>query len=222
MRRWFAVAVLVVAGVVLVPRGIVVRGIRWLDQRGGLASRHGTRAYARTTQLFAGLHRRAALDVAAAVGDGEATIVDLGSGPGDLVADLAARLPRATVVGVEPAPQMRQSASARGVRSIDGRAEAIPLADRSVDLVVSTLSAHHWDDPGEAFREMARVLLPGGQARLYDVRFAGYGPDEARRFAVSAGLPEDAVGHGILDERLLGLRIYSRITIGTTAQEPPS
>jgi hypothetical protein len=69
---------------------------------------------------------------------------------------------------------------------------------------------------------MARVLLPGGQARLYDVRFAGYGPDEARRFAVSAGLPEDAVGHGILDERLLGLRIYSRITIRSAAQEPPT
>jgi SAM-dependent methyltransferase len=219
MLRWPVVALIAIGGVGLVPRGMLVRGIRWLDQRGGLASRRGTRAYARAARLFAGLHHRVALDAVAIVEDTEATVVDLGSGPGDLLADLAARLPRASIVGVEPAPQMRQSASARGVRSIDGRAEGIPLPDRSVDLVVSTLSAHHWDDPVAALREVARVLRPGGQARLYDVRFAGYGSEEVRRFALAAGLPESAVGHAILDERLLGLRIYSLITIGTTAQE---
>ncbi len=221
MLRRLVMAVLV-ASVALAPRGMLVRGIRRLDQHGGLASRRGTRAYARVAQLFTGLHRRAALDAVAVVGDTEATVVDLGSGPGDLLADLAARLPRASVIGVEPAAQMRQSASTRGVRSIDGRAEAIPLPDRSVDLVVSTLSAHHWVNPVAAFREVARVLRPGGQARVYDVRFAGYGPDEARRFAVAAGLSEHAVGHGILDERLLGFRIYSLITIRTTAPESPT
>lgn len=200
---------------------MLVRGIRWLDQRGGLASRRGALAYARAARLFAGLHRRVALDVAAAVGDGDATIVDLGSGPGDLLVELAARLPKASAIGVEPAAQVRQTASARGVRSVDGRAEAIPCPDRSVDLVVSTLSTHHWDDPVAAFREMARVLRPGGQARIYDVRFAGYVPNEARRFAVAAGLPESAVGHDILHERLFGLRIYSLITIQRTAQESP-
>ena len=208
-----------VAGLTIVPRGLLVHLIRNLDQRGGLASRRGTRAYASAAWLFAGLHRRVVSDAAAATGDGEATILDVGSGPGDVLVDLAARLPRCTVVGVEPSVEMRRSASQRGVRSVDGRAEAIPLPDRSADLIVSSLSAHHWDDPAAAFQEMARVLRPGGQARLYDVRFAGYGPDEARRFAIAAGLPSTAVAHVILDERLFGLRAYSLITLRPDAQE---
>lgn len=218
MLRWLLIGSLATAGLGFVPRGVLVRGIRRLDQRGGLASRRGTRAYARAARLFAGLHRRVVLDAAAAVGDGTVTILDVGSGPGDLLSELTARLPRASVIGVDPAAEMRKAASQRGVRSIDGRAEAIPLPDHSVDLVLSTLSVHHWDDPVAAFRELVRVLRPGGQARLYDVRFAGYGHDDARRFAVAAGLPESAIDHAILDERLFGLRVYSLITLRPAGQ----
>jgi ubiquinone/menaquinone biosynthesis C-methylase UbiE len=109
---------------------------------------------------------------------------------------------------------MRELGLARGVVAIDGRAEAIPLAAGSVDLVISTLSSHHWDDPVAAFREIERVLAPGGQARIYDVRFAGYSAAEAKTIATAAGLAPERIGHRILDERLLGLRIYARITIG--------
>jgi ubiquinone/menaquinone biosynthesis C-methylase UbiE len=147
------------------------------------------------------------------VGDGGATIIDIGSGPGDLLAGLRALVPAANLIGVEPSGEMRAMASARGNTVVDGRAERLPFADSSADLVVSTLSAHHWDDAAAAFAEIRRVLRPGGEARIYDVRFAGYGPKEARAMACKAGIDPNSVTHRVLDERLFGLRPYSLITL---------
>ena len=115
------------------------------------------------------------------VGERDTLIVDLGSGPGELARMLTKRLPGAMVVGVEPAVVMREMASAQGGRFVDGRAEAIPLEDASVDLVVSTLSAHHWSDMPAALRELDRVLRPGAEAWIYDLRFAAYGPEDLAR-----------------------------------------
>ena len=49
-------------------------------------------------------------------------------------------------------------------------AAALPFPDASLDLVVSTLSLHHWDDPVPIFNEVARVLRPGGAFLLFDLR----------------------------------------------------
>ena len=50
----------------------------------------------------------------------------------------------------------------------------LPFADASVDLVVSSLSLHHWDRPREAIGELGRVLRPGGRLRIYDFPFAPF------------------------------------------------
>jgi ubiquinone/menaquinone biosynthesis C-methylase UbiE len=48
----------------------------------------------------------------------------------------------------------------------------LPYRDGSVDLVVSTLSQHHWPDPAAALAELSRVLAPGGRIWIYDLRRA--------------------------------------------------
>jgi ubiquinone/menaquinone biosynthesis C-methylase UbiE len=197
----------------VVRRDLLVRAIRALDRRGGLANRRGERAYAGVAGLFSGLHRRAALDAAAAVGDRPASVVDIGSGPGDLLAQLGILVPAAMLTGIEPSPEMRAIASARGISTVEGRAEGLPLPDRSIDLVVSTLSMHHWNDPARALAEIWRVLRPGGQARIYDVRFAAYSQTEVEGFARAASMPARAVDRYVLEERLFGFRPYVVITV---------
>jgi mannose-6-phosphate isomerase-like protein (cupin superfamily) len=50
----------------------------------------------------------------------------------------------------------------------------LPLADQSVDLIVSSFSLHHWDNPQAAVPELARVLRPGGRVYIYDFRAAPF------------------------------------------------
>jgi SAM-dependent methyltransferase len=73
------------------------------------------------------------------------------------------------LVLAEPEPAMRQRIArrlrrhARVARILDAPAECLPLADDSVDTVVSTLVLCTVADPERALREIARVLRPGGQ-----------------------------------------------------------
>ena len=50
----------------------------------------------------------------------------------------------------------------------------LPFADGEFDLVVSSISLHHWDHPESAVGELARVLRPGGRLVIYDFPFAPF------------------------------------------------
>src|SRR6266568_3854869 len=66
----------------------------------------------------------------------------------------------------------RENASRAGV-AIDvrhGNAAAMPFADASFDLVVCMAAFKNFSDPVGALDEMHRVLKPGGQASIYDLR----------------------------------------------------
>jgi SAM-dependent methyltransferase len=88
-------------------------------------------------------------------------VLDLGAGTGKLTGVLA-RL-GAEVTAVEPDPDMLAELRRRlpGIRSLPGSAEAIPLADGSVDAVLCG-QAMHWFDLNVALPEIARVLAAGG------------------------------------------------------------
>jgi ubiquinone/menaquinone biosynthesis C-methylase UbiE len=67
-----------------------------------------------------------------------------------------------------------------------GDVASLAFPDRSFDLVVSTLSMHHWADPTAAVAEIGRVLRPGGRALVWDFRpgvvpFQAHLPDPVER-----------------------------------------
>jgi SAM-dependent methyltransferase len=51
-----------------------------------------------------------------------------------------------------------------------GDVAALAFPDRSFDLIVSTLSMHHWADPAAGLAEIGRVLRPGARALIWDLR----------------------------------------------------
>lgn len=120
--------------------------------------------------LTAGLDqrwRRRTLD-AVQVGRGQ-LVIDLACGTGDL-AELAARR-GARVVGVDMALGMLRGARKRGVAAglAQGDALALPLRDGAAQALVCGFALRNFEALPPAFREMARVLAPGGRVALLDV-----------------------------------------------------
>lgn len=96
-------------------------------------------------------------------------ILDLGCGTGRFSEGLAARFD-AEVIGLDPSSKMLEIARRKQrdprVRYEIGRAEAIPLANESVDLIFMSMSLHHFADRTAAARECRRVLSPAGSVMI--------------------------------------------------------
>lgn len=183
---------------------------RRLDARVECFTEPGSNAYAHFfAPIFEHLYRRVAQDVERELaGRGRShkpMIVDLGCGPGDLAVAISRRLRDARIVGIDLSPSMllwagRHATTDGRLRFMVGDAADLPFDDASIDLVVSTLSLHHWTEPADAFAEIARVLRPNGVALIYDLGLLSFTPDEMAGVATEAGLePGD-----ILRERVRG------------------
>src|SRR5262245_42240208 len=89
-------------------------------------------------------------------------VVDVGCGPGALVAELVDR--GADVAAVDPSPQFVAAARER-YPDVDVRqatAEALPFEDSSFDAALAQLVGHFMADPLQGISEMARVTGEGG------------------------------------------------------------
>ena len=90
--------------------------------------------------------------LAPAQADRPRRLLDLGCGPGTFAGRAAARFPALTVVAIEPSRDFAR----RGLVRATG--EALPLADRSIDVAICLSSIRHVRDRGATLRELRRVV----------------------------------------------------------------
>ncbi|MGI5836857.1 MAG: class I SAM-dependent methyltransferase [Chloroflexota bacterium] len=173
-RRWL-IPIGVIAGAILY--GVIRRGsLKQLTASNMQFSGLSAELYDFLSATFLGdLYDRIAREILVACSKGD--LLDVGCGPGHLACRLAMAGPDLRITGIDISPAMIELAARHAeeaglgerLRFQLGDVESLPFPDEQFDLVVSTLSLHHWQHPSKGLQEIFRVLKPGGQARILDL-----------------------------------------------------
>jgi SAM-dependent methyltransferase len=95
------------------------------------------------------------------------TLLDVGAGPGTFAMRAAARFPTLHVIAVEPSRDFARPR--RGVELACARAEALPVADASVDVAICLSSIRHVRDRRATLRELRRVVRRDGRLVIVEL-----------------------------------------------------
>lgn len=138
-------------------------------------------------------------------------MVDLGSG-GGLDVFLASQQvgPTGKAIGIDMTPDMLELARANAkkggyenVEFLEGRIDSLPLADASVDIITSNCVINLAEDKTKVFREMYRVLKPGGRVAVSDIALKQALPSElGQSVAALVGCIAGAITIGEYEEGL--------------------
>jgi arsenite methyltransferase len=136
------------------------------------------------------------------------TVVDLGSG-GGIDCFLASKKvgPAGRVIGVDMTPEMidraRSAARANSYQNVEfrlGEIESLPIADSSVDVIISNCVINLSTEKDRVFREAFRVLKPGGRLMISDIMLRENLPP---RLLSSAGLFAGCVSGAVTKEEYI-------------------
>jgi ubiquinone/menaquinone biosynthesis C-methylase UbiE len=123
-------------------------------------------------------------------------LLDVGAGPGYFLGYLAQERPDLSLWGLDCSFDMIRRARPRpetmarqaAPRWLVADACFLPFPDRVFGRVVATFTFHIWPCPVAGFRELQRVLTPGGRAWVYELRREA-SPGDLKAFARETGLP---------------------------------
>jgi len=146
------------------------------------------------------------------------TVADLGAGEGLISQLLARRVNQVWCIDnsprmVEVGAQLAQKNGLANLTYVLGDIEAVPLADRTVDLAILSQALHHAEHPQRAIDEAFRILKPAGQIILLDLKAHTF--EKARELYADRwlGFKESAL-HGFLKKSG-----FLKVDVTTVAKE---
>lgn len=197
--------------------------VRHLSHLNTLFTGWGSRVYdVVMVRLIRRLYQRVIADLAA-LRLVEGKVLDAGTGPGTLARELARSLPGLQVYGIDLSEDMVGLARAHARREQleeqvhfeSGDVAHLPYPDHSFDVVVSTISMHHWYELEQPLRELYRVLRPGGRLWIYDFRFVK--AQTVEKALASTPFVETPLEHALVRTGFLPFVLYRRFALQKTA-----
>jgi ubiquinone/menaquinone biosynthesis C-methylase UbiE len=126
-------------------------------------------------------------------------LLDVGTGPGRLLGEIAKLAPRLQLQGLDISAAMVERAARRlgnSARIMQGSAAQAPFPNCSFETVVCSGSFYQWDQPVRGLDEIYRLLVPGSVAYLYETS------RDCDRAALRAAIADKLANEGLLLRKL--------------------